>query len=93
MNFEWDETKRIVNLEKHKVDFPAATLIFQNQFASRPDSRRDYGEARKIALGQSGDLVLVVVYVERGNTIRVISARKAGRHERNYLSEILTQRN
>ena len=91
MVFEWDEVKRQANLEKHRVDFPVATLIFQNQFVSRIDSRHDYGEARKIALGQSGDLVLVVVYVERGDTVRIISARKAGRHERNYLSQVLTR--
>lgn len=91
MNFEWDDDKNEANQRKHKVDFLAATLIFQGLVVSRIDSRKDYGETREIALGQSGDLVLVVVYVERDDSIRIISARKAGRHERRYFGEVLSQ--
>jgi uncharacterized protein len=92
MDFEWDDEKRHANLAKHRVDFSAATLIFQNECVTKTDSRRDYGETRKIALGQSGELVLAVVYVERRETIRIISARKASRDERRYFSEVLAER-
>lgn len=92
MNFEWDETKRNANLAKHRVDFLAGTLIFRNEYVSKIDSRHDYGETRKVALGQSEKLVLAVVYVERGDTIRIISARKASRDERKYFSKALGER-
>jgi len=47
-----------------------------------PDRRRDYGEERVIAIGEVDGEVLVVVYTDRGNTRRIISARRANRKER-----------
>ncbi|WP_444550268.1 BrnT family toxin [Candidatus Magnetomonas plexicatena] len=79
--FEWDEQKRTVNLMKHGIDFEGAKLIFDGQTIEMPDTRYDYGEQRIGAYGEVNGVLLFVVYTQRGNTRRLISARKAGTHE------------
>jgi uncharacterized protein len=65
------------------VSFEEAASIFRGFCIDRPDARREYGEARFIALGiDSNGVVLNVVYTRRGEAIRIISAWKASRHER-----------
>jgi hypothetical protein len=65
------------------VSFEEASSIFRGFCIDRPDARRDYGEARFIALGvDSNGVVLNVIYTRRGEAIRIISAWKASRHER-----------
>lgn len=80
--FEWDDDKRESNLRKHGVDFVLAAFVFESRTLVRADERMDYGEQRMIALGETNGMVLVVVYVMRGDTTRIISARKAGANER-----------
>ena len=82
MAFEWDEDKRARNLDKHGVDFVDAVLLFDGPTLERVDARRSYGETRVVALGEVNGIVLCVVYAPRGETVRIISARKASRHER-----------
>ena len=82
MLFEWDEQKRAANLAKHGVDFEAAKLIFDGVTLEFPDNRRDYGEPRIGAFGVVQGEVLFVVYTPRGDSRRLISARKAGTYER-----------
>jgi uncharacterized DUF497 family protein len=83
MRFEWDRAKAIANERKHAVSFEEAASIFRGFHIDRPDTRRDYGETRLIALGvDSNGVVLNVVYTLRGETIRIISAWKASRYER-----------
>ena len=53
MRFEWDENKRISNLESHGVDFKDAALIFTNVVLEAEDKRGDYGERRFRAVGMS----------------------------------------
>ena len=83
LSFEWDEEKAASNLSKHGISFLAAATIFDHEVLDRVDDREDYGELRHVALGRCGTTVLRVVYTWRSEqTIRLISAQKAGRHER-----------
>jgi uncharacterized DUF497 family protein len=83
VGFEWDEAKRAANLAKHGVDFVAAVRVFEDErLVEAEDQRREYGELRVRALGLSRGLLLMVVYTDRGDARRIISARRANRHER-----------
>jgi uncharacterized DUF497 family protein len=84
MNFEWDAGKSVLNREKHGVSFEEAATAFGDPLSSTildPDSSDD--ETRFILMGQavSGRL-LVVVHTDRGESVRLISARLATRGER-----------
>jgi len=80
--FEWDDTKAAENVRRHEVSFAQAALAFSDVFAVEwIDMREDYGEERIILLGMTGDQVLTVVYTERAERIRIISARRATKNE------------
>jgi uncharacterized DUF497 family protein len=87
MEFEWDEVKRRANYAKHGLDFRDAQRVFQGITLSAEDNRQDYGETRFISLGLLGDLVVVVVFTERDEKIRLISMRKANQRERKAYEE------
>jgi uncharacterized DUF497 family protein len=83
MRFEWDSLKAESNFRKHGVSFQEAALTFldlSQQILLEPLHSEE--ESRFIALGWSGRFVLVVIHVERGGTIRIISAREATGRER-----------
>jgi uncharacterized DUF497 family protein len=85
--FEWDEAKNRRNTRKHGLSFSTAASMFEHPHLVRLDTRQEYGEDRWIAVGLIGPVVCVVVYSDRldehgTRTIRIISARKATRHER-----------
>ncbi len=80
MLFEWDETKREANLEKHHIDFQDAKRIFDRPVFERIENR--HGEGRIFTIGLIEDVEIVVVYVMRGKRRRIISARRANRDER-----------
>jgi len=83
MRFEWDTSKARTNARKHRVSFEEAASVFRGLCLHRLDARRDYGELRFIALGiDSNGVLLRVVYTLRGGTVRIFSAWKASRHER-----------
>jgi len=87
--FTWDEKKRKLNLAKHGVDFHDAATIFDGPLVTVEDRREDYGERRYVALGFLADIVVSLTYTERGDRIRIISIRKALKHEtRFFLSQI-----
>ena len=90
MNFEWDEEKRNTNVQKHGIDFEDVKGAFSQPLLSRVDTRQDYGEERLIGVGFMREIAVVIVYTEPDeNTIRIISARKATKHEReSYHSQI-----
>lgn len=92
MDFEWDEAKRLANLEKHGVDFRVAAFIFEGPVCEAPDGREDYGEERLKAVGRDGEATYIVVYTWRGERRRIISAWKAGRHERQQYEKLLAGR-
>ena len=80
MLFEWDESKRNANLEKHRIDFRDARRVFEGPVFEKIDSRR--GEDRIFTIGLMEGIVIVVVYAMRGERRRIISARRANRNER-----------
>ena len=82
MDYEWDPANATSNYRKHRVDFADAVTVFGDPLAiSVPDDR--HGKDRFVAVGADAQgQLLVVVYAWRGQTIRIISARRAGRGER-----------
>jgi uncharacterized DUF497 family protein len=82
--FEWDDAKADANLRKHRVDFFEALTVFDDPFVRiEPDCTHTGGEERLIATGLSAkSKVLLVVYTEHRELLRLISARKATRQER-----------
>ena len=92
MEFDWDRAKNEANRKKHGISFDKAKHIFDGPTLTRADDRQDYGENRHISLGVlSRDAVLLVVHTERGDKIRLISARKANRRERKVYYDHLAQ--
>ena len=85
----WDETKCRENLRKHGVDFADTQLIFDGFTVTSEDKREAYAEQRLQTLGLLHGVTVSVVHTERGDHIRVISIRKATKHEdRFYFSQI-----
>lgn len=89
MELEWDADKTARNLKKHGVSFEDAELVFYDPGRIEAyDGREDYGEDRWVTVGLAYSAVLYVVYTVRyGNTIRLISARKANVEERKQYRE------
>ena len=84
LRFEWDDRKARSNLVKHAVTFEEASTAFADpQSLTIPDPLHSQEEQRHVLLGQTyrGKLV-VVIHTERGESIRIISARPANRRER-----------
>ena len=85
LRFEWDEDKEQKNIKKHKIDFSKAALVFgdENRIIIF-DENHSGSEDRYITIGSINGLitVLFVVYTERNESIRIISARKADKQER-----------
>ena len=80
--FSWDPIKNRINITKHRISFSKAAKLFDGPRLEKEDTRRDYGETRIIALGRSEGRILRIVYTRRNSVIRIISARKANKHER-----------
>lgn len=86
--YEWDPSKAAANLRKHRVDFADAALSLEDSCAlvvADPDAS---GEERYVSLGAdpTGRL-LVTVFTRRGETVRIISSRRASRGERRQYEE------
>jgi uncharacterized DUF497 family protein len=80
--FEWDEAKAEANLRKHKISFQEASRVFDDLFALiEQDLSEDFGEDRFLATGMVEGSLITVVYTERDERIRIISARKANSDE------------
>lgn len=76
MRFEWNKEKARLNLRKHGITFDEAVTVFYD-----PD--HSIGEQRFITVGlSSSDRLLVVSHTDRGDAVRVISARRATAHEK-----------
>ena len=82
--FEWDGNKANANIFKHEVSFEEAATVFGDDHSlTIDDVPHSKHEKRKITLGKSaGQRLLVVMHTERGEHIRIISARKASKKER-----------
>jgi uncharacterized DUF497 family protein len=81
--FEWDPAKNRANVAKHGVDFADAVAVFEDDLAlTRPDPEAR-AEPRFVTLGVDGfGRLLVIVFTEGGECIRIVSARLATKQER-----------
>jgi len=80
--FTWDPAKNEENKRRHGIAFEDVTSAFDGPTLEGFDGREDYGEDRWVMVGlMRGVVVVVVVYTERGDVIRMISARKAKSYE------------
>lgn len=88
IRFEWDTVKAATNQKKHGISFEEAKSVFYDEFAIQfYDDDNSQAEDRFLMLGLSCESrILIVCHCERdsGNTIRIISARKATRNERKH---------
>lgn len=89
LRFEWDARKAAANHAKHRVSFEEAVSVFGDALGRiTDDPRHSEGEERYVLLGQSErHRLLAVMFTERGQPIRLISARKATRRERRTYEE------
>jgi len=96
MKFEWDEAKNRININKHGISFQEAIYVFSDPFAlSGHDSEHSEEEDRWVLLGKNlNESILLVVHTFRtGETIRLISARKATKNERSsYIKRVHNER-
>lgn len=84
MLFEWDEEKAAANFRKRKIDFRDAALVFNDEnYIELYDAAHSDYEDRYNVIGMVDDL-LFVVYTERRERIRIISARLATSEERRF---------
>lgn len=81
MQFSYDENKDESNCIKHGVSLACAELLEWDLLLCTIDARRDYGEVREIGLAPFGNRVFCIVFTRRGETIHVISLRKANKRE------------
>ena len=81
MKLVWDEAKRRANLRKHGLDFIDSETVFSGVTYTIEDRRFGYAEQRFVTLGMLRDTVVVIAHTETGDSIRIISIRKATRYE------------
>jgi uncharacterized protein len=76
--FEWDDAKNLENIRNHGIGFANAVSIFDGFVLTRIDERFDYDELREVSFGlYRGIVVLAVVHTDRGERMRIVSARQA----------------
>jgi hypothetical protein len=87
--FEWDGEKADSNQTKHGVSFEEAASAFDAPVGlDGEDLRHSAEETRRLRLARSNlGRVLVIAYTRRGAAVRIISARRASRKERNRYAE------
>lgn len=82
MQFEWDDQKNTLNIEKHGIDFADAYELFEHSLLVLVDDRKDYKERRYIGMGYIQWRIMVLVFTRpKKDKIRVISLRKANKRE------------
>ena len=89
IEFEWDPDKAAKNIKKHQVAFNEAATVFGDPLSMTffdPDHSIDEDRYITVGLSHLGNL-LVVAHTDRGDRIRIISARKATRRERRFYGE------
>ena len=81
MDFEWDDAKSAKNRRERGFGFDWAALIFEGAVIEWSDVREAWGEDRVVAVGSVDGVVLAVIYTDRDDVRRIISARRARRKE------------
>jgi len=89
VNFEWDPAKARRNRRKHRVSFQEAATVFGDPLAMTfLDPDHSASEQRFITVGVSStNRILIVAHADRGENVRIISARRATQIERKYYEE------
>jgi uncharacterized protein len=89
VTIEWDSKKAAQNRKKHKVDFHEALTVLEDPLSTTfPDPEHSLQERRYLTIGQSAvGRILVVAHTDRGDAVRLISARPATPRERNFYEE------
>jgi uncharacterized DUF497 family protein len=89
LQFEWDPAKAAANSGKHGVTFTEASTVFADPLAvTIADPRHSHEEPRFVIFGMSKrGRILAVLHTERGERVRLISARLASRRERSVYEE------
>lgn len=89
MKFDWDENKASGNLSKHEISFEEAKTVFSDVlYVDFYDPDHSDAEERYLIIGESNrERLLIVSYTERGDSIRLISAREVTRSEREVYEE------
>jgi hypothetical protein len=89
VQFTWDPRKAATNLRKHRISFAEAATVFDDDLARiHDDPDHSVGEGREIIVGNSArGRMLLVSFTERGDIVRIISARRADRAERKDYEE------
>lgn len=82
MRFEWDDEKAKSNEQKHGVRFEVACRVFDDAWCIETPNTAEQSEMRWNALGLVDGFVLLVIFSEREEGMRISSARKADRNER-----------
>jgi uncharacterized DUF497 family protein len=91
MQFEWDDAKNERNISLHGIDFADVWQMFNYPMLTDLDDRFDYGEDRWVSIGILDPGIAVIIWTERdADTIRIISARKANRYERQRYERYIT---
>ena len=86
MRYEWDERKRLSNLEKHGLDFFDVGVVIESPHVAVPSAHDS--EERFLAIGIFEGRFVTVVYTMRGRIIRVISFRRARHEERDAYQKL-----
>jgi uncharacterized DUF497 family protein len=89
--FEWHDAKAKRNERDHDVSFEAARRAFGDPRAVTRLDLDETDEDRMLLIGLSGDLLLMVCYVQRGHRYRIISARKATTREKEEYNQANAQ--
>lgn len=88
----WDEAKRQSNLRKHGLDFVDAHLVFDSPAkVTFRSSRNEEDRLLDFAMVEVAGTLLVLVYVERGNDVRIISFRRSSRRERRVYEQAVEE--
>jgi len=89
IEFEWDEAKRLSNLDKHGIDFLDVEEVFDGDIVTVKDDRYGYSEQRFVTFGVLQGRIVSVTYTDRGDVVLLISVRRATKYEqRTYYAQI-----
>ena len=83
LNFEWDDEKYQINVKKHGIYFEDAARVFLDEFLIDDYDEEHSDDEDRIKVIGKVEKILVVIYTERGEVNRIISARLANKKERN----------
>ncbi|CAK8722792.1 MAG: hypothetical protein CDV28_11315 [Candidatus Electronema aureum] len=88
MRIEYDSKKRQAALDERGLDFEDAPEVFNGpRRITWADTRQEYGECREITMGELAGRLVVIVHTGRGDSIRIISMRKANEREQRWFEK------